>query len=343
MPKQERTSAEARFVLLWACSALLEAPVLCLMVGWPLPMPGFLVAFLHVLGAACIFFAPPKGKGWFHSTRHWGAPLGLFSLLLPGVGWVLAVWVVLRNRHAHLEKEAYRFEAAADDINPLAALGTPDAIRRQLADSLDVLPASDALLGQDTSLKRGAIETLARIRTPESLAWVIQAQKDPDAEIRFFATSALTNVKHEFEKAVQAAEKEALLRPGDQTVQLSLLRIRYEFAISGVLDPQVCEVLLRDCRLRLLDYAERSLDFLRLFYLIERRLDPADALAVLERLAAADPEMRRRWVRERVELLFSLGRFGDVRTLLDAAKADLAGTDKADKPWRTAMLWWGHA
>lgn len=343
MPKQERTSADAHFFLMWVCSALLEAPLLCIMVGWPLPMPGFLVAFLHLLGAACIFFAPPQGKGWFHSTRHWGAPLGLFSLLLPGVGWVLAGWVVFRNRHAHLEKEAYRFETETDDINPLAALGSPDAIRRQLADSLDVLPASDALLGQDASLKRGAIETLARIRTAESLAWVIQAQKDPDAEIRFFATSALTNVKHEFEKATQAAEKEALMRPGDQTVQLSLLRIRYEFAVSGVLDPQVCEVLLRDCRSHLTEYAERSIDFLRLFYLIERRLDPAKAIAVLERLEAADPDMRRRWFRERAELLFSLGRFGDVRTLLDASKAELAGTDKADKPWTTALLWWGRA
>lgn len=249
----------------------------------------------------------------------------------------------MRNRDAHLQKEAYRFEQENDDVNPLAALGTPDAIRRQLADSLDVVPASDALLGQDPSLKRGAIETLARIRTAESLAWVIQAQKDPDSEIRFFATSALTNVKREFEKAIQAAERETLLRPGDQTVQLSLLRIRYEFAVSGVLDPQVCDVVLRDSRTHLMEYADRSIDFLRLFYLVERRLDPPKALAVLERLEAADPEMRRRWVRERVELLFSQGRFGDVRALIEANKSDLAGTDKADKPWNTALLWWSYA
>lgn len=343
MQKQERTSADTHFILMWACSALLEAPVLCVMIGWPLPLPGFLVVALHILGAACIFFAPPMEKGWFHSTRHWGAPLALLALLLPGVSWILAGWVVLRNPRAHLEKEAYRFEAETDDINPVAALGTPDAIRRQLADSLDVLPASDALLGQDPSLKRGAIETLSRIRTPDALAWVLQAQKDPDAEIRFYATSAITNVKREFENAIQAAEKEALRSPGDPLVQLSLVRVRYEFATAGILDPQACEVILKDCRARLNGYAERNVDFARLLYLVERRLSPTRALAALDRLEATDPDMRRRWVRERAELLFSEGRYGELRGLLSERKADLTGTEKADRPWAAAITWWGDA
>jgi len=49
------------------------------------------------------------------------------------------------------------------------------------------------------SLKRSAIETLAKIRTPDAIKWLLKARTDNDAEVRFHATSTLTALRREYE------------------------------------------------------------------------------------------------------------------------------------------------
>lgn len=343
MNERARRWPEARTVLLWSLGGLLEAPCLFLAAGWPLEVPVIWGALGHIGAAACVFFAPPKARGWFKPTRHWGEALGLTVLLLPGFGWLLAGWVLAAHWNAPFDKDAYRFDAdATDDANPLAGAGSAEAVQRELADALDVLPAVDALLSPSPALKRGAIETLGRIRSAEAIGWIMKARASVDPEVRFYATTALTRLKRDFETSISAAQKESWRKPGDLDAQLALHRVRYDHAVSGILEADAAVAALNECREKLEPLAARSPEALRQLYLVTRRLEPAAALEALDRLEAADPARIRRWTRERAELLFDLGRHREVRALLTGRRAEILapGAAEEERTWLSSALWW---
>jgi hypothetical protein len=342
--RPKRISANTRFFLIWLLAGILETPLLALMLGWPLDVPVEWGVLMHVFCAIFVFLGPPPEKGYFKRTRHWGAPLSVITLFLPGIGWALSGWVVMSNSNSPYDKDAYTFEEESiGDGNPVAALGSPESIKREMADALDVMPAVDALLSDVPGLKRGAIETLSRIQTEEAISWIQKARSETDPEVRFYATTALTRLKHEFDISILAAEREVYQNPGDIKPQLALQRIRYEYAMSGMLDVDGKLSLLTECREKLLPQADRSIDSARLLYLIERVLEPERAFSALDRLEKAMPERRRRWVQERAELLFDQGRFAEIRTLLreysESAAAQKA-SEEEDREWHSAILWW---
>lgn len=343
MRRPATISAKAWASILWALAGLFELPLIAILAGLQLPFTRAWDAVFHIIAALLVFFAPPRERGWLQPTRHWGEPFGLATLLVPVLGWLASGWILWLRWDATAQKEAYRFDDdAPEDSNPLAALGTPLAIRRELADALEVLPAADALLSQDPMLKRGAIETLSRIKTSESLGWILRARTDGDPETRFYATSALTSLKRDFETAIRAAERESVNHPGDAIVRLAVQRVRYEYAVSGMVDGSARHALLVECRERLTAAAERDSDAARLAYLVERALNPREAFPALERLGRLDPSRQVRWLRERVELLFELGRHREVSALIHANRsAALAGTE-ADVEWRAAVFWWSR-
>lgn len=344
MSRRERSSLDLRFLVLWLAAGLFEFPVIALMTGWRLPIPWHVGFVMHCASAALVFLAPPPGRGYFQPTRHWGESLGLIALLVPGAGWAAAGWLVLDNPKAPYDKDAYIFEDHSDeDDGPASAIGESNAIAADLADAQDVIPAVDALLSGSSALKRGAIETLAKIQTSEAIGWIQKARTESDPEVRFYATTALTRLKHEFETAIHAAEREVFAAPSELKPQISLQRVRYEYAVSGMLEPDAKTTVLEECRKRLSAIAQRYEDAARLLYLVEKHLDPERAFAVLDRLEDFAPERRARWVRERAELLFSLGRMGEVKSLLRERRREMEDAGESypeDREWRTAFLWW---
>lgn len=341
MSKPKATYANVRSALIWAAAGLLELPLAFMAAGVHTRLPAGWAAALHAASAALLFFAPPREKGWFLPTRHWGEPFVMGALCLPVFGWAAAGWFLWSSGETTQHKEAYRFDVdSPEGVSPLAALGTPQAIRRDLADALEVLPAADALLSHDPALKRGAIETLARIRTPDSIAWILRARTDSDPEVRFYATSALTRLKGEFDTGIRAAERESIAHPADPALRLAVYRVRYEYAASGMLDAPARKAMLEECRDRLAGPAERSPDAARLAWLVEKALDPRNALPYLDRLEARDPARSGRWLRDRVELLFELGRPADVAALLRARKDEALAAYPGDREWASAVLWW---
>ncbi|OGR97705.1 MAG: hypothetical protein A2V88_03430 [Elusimicrobia bacterium RBG_16_66_12] len=349
MRKPKRISDKTRFVLLWLLAVGLEVPVLAQIAEQGLAVPPFWVVCMHLAGACAMFLAPPREKGWFQPTRHWAEPLGLLALLVPGAGSLFGGVLFLRHPVAHHDKEAYRFDDEEEDTSSwLASLGTPSAIRQELSEVLDVVPAVDALVSHDPAFKRGAIEILAKMRSPEAIGWIIRARKDRDPETRFYATSALSRLQSDFDNAIHAAEREMFKRPGDFTAQLALHRIRYDYARSGLLESATSGEMLRQARAWLAAPAERDREALRLLYLVERQLDPAQALATLDRLAKADPDQSVRWLWEKTALLFEMGRYGEARKIMfglraELLKADVPETEPELAQWRTAALWWTDA
>lgn len=346
MNKPERTSADLRFFTLWCLAGVCEAPLLALILGWPpAGVSVFQGACLHVLAAILIFLAPPPGRGYFLPTRHWGEGLGTLTLLLPAAGWALSGVFVFLNGRAPFDKDAYIFdEPEEEDANVPAGTENAGSMERELADAMDVIPAVDALLSGVPGLRRGAVETLSRIQTPEAISWLQRVRGETDPELRFYATTALTRLKHDFDLAVSAAEKEVYSSPGELAPRVSLQRIRFEYAASGMLDEEASLGMLADCREKLAPLLGRSPEAGRLMFLIERRLNPERALQVLDRLEEEEPENRARWTRERAELLFERGRHGDVRELLKSRKTDFEeggpALENKRKEWQSILFWW---
>jgi hypothetical protein len=315
------------------------------MLGWPLPISMWPGIALHVLSAVFLFLAPSPGKGYFKPTRHWGEPLFVIGLMLPAFGWVLAGWIVLVHHMAPFDKDAYIFEnenSGVDDANPLAGIVAESASQKNLADALDVVPAVDALLSADPGMKRGAIETLARIQTVEAIGWLQKARSENDPEVRFYATTALTRLKAEFETAIRAAEREVYKKPGELEPRVWLQRVRYEYAVSGMLDFDARKLLLEQARSSLEAPSERSAAAARLLFLVEKELNPQGAFKVLDYLESILPKQRNRWLRERAVLFFSLGRFAELRKLLSANRLSLIGKEGVlkDRQWHAVLSWW---
>lgn len=341
----------ARFLALWLLSGALEWPLIEVLRGElsPLGMGGVLAC--HLGAALVAFFAVPKGAGWTSRKRLWGEPLALWTLVLPGVGWLLVGLLMLeqaieKSRRGNVGSGAVLPEEVFEE-----QVFSPDAsqMRRLYEEAVDVLPAVDALLGEDPELKRGAIETLSRIRTPQAIARILLARKDPSDEVRFFATSALTRIKDEFENAVKAAEREALERHGVEQVQaqISLCRIVFDFALSGLMDESGKREALQSCLRWLSGLAQFHDEALRLQYQVLRTSSPMQALALLDLLMSRFPAEKSGWLKERAELLFSLSRYRDVK----ATMQELAGVLPARSPgehqetpqereWRASLLWW---
>jgi hypothetical protein len=211
------------------------------------------------------------------------------------------------------------------------------------------MPAADILLGRDPTLKRGAVETLARIRTPEAISWILGARTDQDPEVRFYATSTITKLKKDFEAQLRATRQEVFEHPADARRQVALERVGAEYAVSGLLDDRGRAELLDGCRKRLSALAERQEPgALELLFSIEKDAAPDQALEHLHGLMLREPAEAPRWRREEIQLLFKLGRHGEVTDRLLQMKKDISetpgpGETPEDLRWRALIFWWCDA
>lgn len=269
----------------------------------------------------------PGEPSFFGARRAW--PLGLLAFAMPGWGWLLAGALAFGLERPRPDGA----EEAEDEEAGEAPLGQ----RARFLESIDVVSVADAIVSEDPALKRGAIETLAKIRTPAAIAWLLKTRSDQDPEARFYATSSLTSLKREYEERLKLAEKEALEKPSRADLRTGFCRLLHEYAVSGLADPLEKAQLLRKCARWLADRAEDDEESLALLYRVERERSPERALSALERLASLGGD-RSRWARERIELLFSLGRYRETREAMRRL-----GASGGDKEWEAAALWWAAA
>jgi hypothetical protein len=303
---------------------------------------------LHLGSAALLFFAPEKAGGWLSPRRHWAETMFLWSLAFPVFGWLLMGLLRLTWEPGHVRQSFFQ-TGEAEDFEDLEFAPERVSEERRLWEATDIMPAADILLGRDPTLKRGAIETLARIRTPESIGWILQARTDPDPEVRFHATSTITKLKRDFESQLRATEQEVFENPTDAGRQVALERVRAEYAVSGLLDGRRRAELLGGCRNRLRALAQRQgPGALELLFVIDKDAAPDQALEHIHGLMRRDPAAAPRWRREEIQLLFKLGRHGEVTERLLQMRKDLSATPSSaetpeDLRWRALIFWWCDA
>jgi hypothetical protein len=345
LPRRATPSEDKRFYALWSAAGLLELPLAWIWIADAYIVPGWAAVAAHLAAAAAVFAAPPIEGGWTSPTRHWAEPMALWTLLIPVIGWAAAglFWF---SHDPENEPEEF-FLPEEEDRSPGTRFGADfgeERLEGRVLEAIDIAPAADILISGDQSLKRSAIETFARIRTPESIGWLLKARRDSNADVRFYATAALTNLRHDYEQKLRASQREVFEKPLDPGPKLALYGLTLEYALSGLLDDDSKREHLASCRSALAALSRDNSEALRLLYRIEREIDPGKALSLLEEMERRLPSERTEWLKERARLLFRNGDFLGTRDALNGLKTSLGDDEdgKDGEEWRSTVLWWTH-
>lgn len=286
----------------------------------------------HILAAALIFFAVPRSIGWFSPLRLWALWGSMATLMLPGMGWLLTGVFFLAAGGGEIPTHA-------DEEDPARYIELPKVSREErreerIASELDFIPLVEILAGDDLDLKRGAIEQLERLRTPEAVQMLLQYRSDPSLEIRYYINSALVRIKNEFDEELEAARQQMQLDIYKISARVFLARIYLQYARSGLLDSELARNYEDEAIYHLTFAIESSTPTAEAFrILIDCRLQRQEwqsADAVVE--AASDQKFidPAEADRYRVDILYHTHRFAEIPALL-----------RRIPDYRMAAQWWG--
>ncbi|MDO8527782.1 MAG: hypothetical protein Q7T03_08865 [Deltaproteobacteria bacterium] len=334
-----------RFLLFWMAAGVLGFPFLEALVGkspllldlyfWP-------VMFFHCLAALLLFFSVPKGEGWFHVRRLMAGFFFFLVLLFPLFGWLgIAVLHFCYRSGPRIpleEEQATQFISShLRWMGPLQ--GVPR--RERIMQELDFLPLADILSGTDLDLKRGAIERLARLKTPEAIDLLLAHRSDPSMDVRFYATSALARIKKEFDEQLEAAKQQMQKDVYKISARVFLSKVYLQYAHSHLLDPATIQAFEREALFHL-DFCVQSQNatpqafrMLVSIYVAHAEWDMAiKTIALWEKSGKTDPQ---EISKVRIDVLYRTGRYLDV--FEEFVRMKERGI--ADSEWNTIADWWG--
>lgn len=352
--KLELRSSPVRFWGLWILAGFCEAPLFFIIFfdQWFLLNVWFILG-LHILSSVLLLFAPAKEGGWFNSRRHWIELYAIWTLLIPVIGWWycgVVRFVVFRftqiqdpaaqkqlDHEDPLFEEEQKFEIVKESLLTQ---------QQRLYQRVDIMPAVDALLSSDQSMKRGAIQTLARIRTPESISWLLKARSHSDPDVRFYATQSLTQLKRDYEQQLKAIEEEVLENSAKFDLRLELARAQFEYAVSGLTHEARYQQLLKESQNWLSHSGIKSNEKLRLFYEIQKLIEPRSAIELIDQIVSIFPEEEEYWLKEKIQLQFKLTDYFETWQTIQLLKQlhpieefQEVNTQK-DRDWDASLLWW---
>lgn len=329
-----------RFLFFFALSGLCESfAVAAFMSGQIAGNPSFV---LHLAAALAAFLSVKRGRaGLFYPGRLWGRTSAFFVFFLPVFGWFCAACVFFFYRPisqvADFENEddAGDFQVDEKDLPLAVGISIEDRIHHQL----DFMPLADVLAGDDLALKRGAIDNLAKIASPEAISLLLSKRGDASPEVRFFATSALTRVKREMDDELEAAKGPVQSGKQDGVARVALARAYMRLAKSGVLDEPTARVYFGEAAHHAERASKDSPDALRLLaacHLARGEWDAALAAADAMASVGHDPLGA---IKCRIEVCYAAGRYDGVVAGLKRWRE----TGKQDAAWTAAVYLWGAA
>lgn len=329
-----------RFLVLWILAGGAEFPLMWNLVGGG----GYPVAMAwggHLLAAVLASLGVVRWHGLAGLSQRWTGWVLVWTLLLPGAGWLFAGILVLGGWGALDPHEAVTEE---DELVSAQTIDLPrpsEASSARIAREMDFVPLVEILAGDDMNLKRGAVEQLTRLRTPEAIAVLMSHRSDPSMEMRFYVNASLARIKKELDESLDAARYQMHMESDSVADRLNLAKVYLQYARSGLLDADLVNAYEKEAILHLnfvlnsvaptTEAAELLISHLlqkRDWFMAEASIQKASALALISDLAAAEYQ---------AEMLFARGQFGKVADVLRPYHD--APSLSAD--WKTTLLWWG--
>lgn len=347
-PLQVRDSVP-RFLLFWLLAGLCEFPFWELFF-WPesstfKTRPEF-AASLHGFAALLMFFSKPKGEGWLHPLRKGCRTFVFLTLFLPPVGWLNCLVLYYFGIHVPLPSLTWEEDNPAVKKKEMTTLSEKTALskKERLAMETDIAPLADLIQGEgDAEIRRSAIENLSQIRNPEAIDLLLELRADPSAEIRFYATSALTRIKKDFDEELDAAKMEMKKDVYKVSARIFLAKTYLHYARSHLLDEATAYAYEREALYHLRYAATTPFanedDFWLMFEIYRSHGEWYKALDTLVTMELREKSDHATLILARCETLFRLGRYGEMKQALEK----LQSIDNLPQDKKAAIAWWGIA
>ncbi|WP_084154225.1 HEAT repeat domain-containing protein [Maridesulfovibrio frigidus] len=198
-------------------------------------------AFLvHVLSALSFFITKPRPRSLPGVGYYYPRAIALFTFFMPGIGLLgmsltLLFAKMLMNSHGLAEEYKEKaFEGSGIEVD------LPTDINSFLYEELDVHPIADILAGDDIGMKRGAVNLLRRIGSYEAVSLLRKSLSDENAEVRFYAHTALTRLEEDYAQSLEKAEFRAD-KYGSAQSHAELGAVHRNYAQSGLPEQNIQE------------------------------------------------------------------------------------------------------
>lgn len=328
-----------RFLVLWTLAGGAEFPLMAnfLEIG---KYPTAVAWGGHLAAAVLAVFAVIHWDGLFNFSQRWTWWIVLWVLLLPGAGLVFGGILVGAGWKSFIPK-------AADDEGELAVSTSivlpklAEMSSARIAQELDFVPLVEILAGDDINLKRGAVEQLARLRTPDAIQVLMAHRSDPSMEMRFYVNSSLVRIKKEFDEALEAARYQMRMDTDSVADRLNLARIYLLYVKSSLLDSDLMTTYENEAILHLtfvLNSKAPTRDAAQMLIQDQIQLrawDPAETAVQKSHdlKLISDAEM----AEYQAEILYSRRQFGKVADALRSISRETS----LPADWQSTLLWWG--
>lgn len=332
-----------RFSCFWLLAGLCEFPFLqtyLLNRSEFLKNHLFFALALHIMSVILLFSSVKKPGSWFASKTLWVGPVLIFSLLMPFFGWIMlgvSFFIYFYGaRETDLESRDEHFLRSES----LVQIGS-DHGKGRIARELDFMNLVDILKSGDVQLVRSAVEKLASLQSPESIKVLQEERSNPNPEIRFYITSALTKLKKEFDEELEAAKEEMHNHVYKVSARHLLAKVYFKYAQSGLLDDDTKKVYMREALFHV-DFVCKSEHvhprFFWLKYAIEKRLGQyQEAFESLQQLKTLDPSQESLVTYKQTKLFFKMKKWSDFYERIKNLHIDKQFAERD----QIVLRWWG--
>lgn len=205
-----------------------------------------LLAVLHIAACALvsygIYFASQKSR--FLSPKNWFLASLALSIFLPPAGPFLMVGIYVLASRSHWEKtdiyEEYE-KYIAHDFKPEEKHMPSDKLLEEIGERLEVSPLVDVINQDDVKLRRGAVQVMNKLPKKDAVRLLKLAAQDANVEIRFAASSELSEMEAEMNDNIGMALRDVEAAPNSVDARLALANAYADYYDSGILDASTAE------------------------------------------------------------------------------------------------------
>ncbi len=340
-----------RFVVLGSLAGVLELPFAVVL--FPISATGWFASWLnndpilcvglHLLATLLLRFSISTELYEKSPAAAWRDVYQFLMLFLPVFGWCTCVILFFT---AHLWRSEITF--TEEDLPLPYTSITPELIlprvqqRERILEELDFTSLPDILMGDDLALKRGAIERLTELKTPDAIDLLLTNRSNPSPEVRFFVTSALTRIKREFDEELESAKEEMKKDIYKISARFLLAKKYFYYSRSRLLGLETSRSYEDESLQNLLFVTESKYASEEAYWLLcdiyQARHEWPQLLNILSLLETSAPAEHLRIAKMRCNAYFHSRQYGElVRHLLEKQPSGLAN----DPEWNALQQWWG--
>lgn len=299
----------------------------------------------HLMSCLILFFCMPKQKGWFDYKRKWPQLFFFLNLFLPTIGAIWGLFLYFFHNENFVSTTAMLnddddFFLQFQPIKPITPYTSSNSMNL-ISEEVNFIPLIDILNGNDLNLKRGAIDRLSKLATPESIKTLQTYRRDPSPDVRFFITTALTKIRQNMENELEAAHESLKTNPHQFETHIRLGRIYLRFALSNLLDDATKEKYLEESYYHLktsLSLNENDVTTLNeLLLCLESSSKQSERIELLKKMFSDHLINSFKFYSTMATIHFEQGDYPSFKNDINALKKE----QDLPKQWNAILNWWG--